>query len=336
MSFRSETWTEKYRPRSLDEVVGNNEVLSMLKRFVEEKNMPHMLFYGPPGVGKTSAIQALACDVYGRDYEELQRLRLVLESNASTLNRIIDIRDTEGRPGPVKRFIRSAVPLGEPFKVLILDEAERLTVTAQHAMRRLMEVHYRTCRVCIICNQPGQIIDYLRSRCSVFNFRPLQGEEVKERLKVVAKSENLGVDESALDMILKLSSGDLRKAINILQTAATKACGTIDVESVYDTRGGTPSDRIREILNLSLRGDFIQAEGLLRELFEEKVPATEILTQLSSEIPQLSLETKSKTKLMDTVARTDYIITQSSNIDLQLSSLIAKITLIGKETGDVN
>lgn len=335
MSFRYETWTEKYRPKNLDEVVGNTRIISTLKRFVKERNMPHLFFAGRAGVGKTSAIQALASDLYGRDYEELQRLGLVLESNASTLNRLTDIRETRtGEPAPIKRYMMSAVPMGEPFKILILDEAERLTDPAQHAMRRLMELYHRTCKVCIICNQPEMIIDYLRSRCSAFNFNPLQDEEMKNCLNRIAASENLEMEKSYLDAVLKASRGDLRKAINILQTESTHALGTIDSEFIYNIQSRIQSDKVRELLNLSLKGEFIEANKLLGELLEERLPRTEIIKQISNEIPMLNIEMKYKTELLDVVARTDYLITQSRNINLQLSSLLAKMAIIGKDTNE--
>jgi len=332
MSFRHQVWTEKYRPKSLDEVVGNKPIISTLRSFLDEQNIPHLFFSGRAGVGKTSAIQAFSCDLYGRDYEELQRLGLVLESNASTLNRLPDIRDSKtGEPAPIKRFMMSAVPLGEPFKILILDEAERLTDPAQHAMRRLMELYNRTCKVCIICNQPEKIIAYLRSRCSVFNFNPLQDEDVKSCLNRIAASENLIMEKSCLEAILSVSKGDLRKAINILQMAANKTKGTIDAEYIYNIQSGIQSDKVRELINMSINGEFVNAKEVLEELLETQVPRTEILKEISNKIHVLDICNKIKTKLLDEVARTDYLITQSKNIDLQLTSLLARMVTIGKE-----
>ena len=328
MSFRHETWTEKYRPKTIDDMVGNTEIISTLKRYVKDENLPHLFFSGPAGVGKTSAIQALICDIYGREYRELQRAGLVLESNASTLNRIIHIRDRQGRPGLIKRFMMSAVPTGKSFKFLILDEAERLVDPAQHAMRRLMELYYRTCKVCIICNEPEKIIDYLRSRCSVFNFRPIKHEEMKRGLRRIITTENLKINDLATDLIIKTSKGDLRKAINILQTAATTE--TIKPESIYTALNQFQSDRIKKMFYSAVQGQFLNADELLRELLKDNFPKEEILNIISSEIPRLKLRTKLKTELFEAVANTDYIITQSTNTDLQISSLLGKIALIGQ------
>ena len=253
---------------------------------------------------------------------------LVLESNASTLNRIIHIRDREGRPGLIKRFMISAVPMGKSFKFLILDEAERLVDPAQHAMRRLMELYYRTCKVCIICNEPEKIIDYLRSRCSVFNFRPIKHEAMKRGLRRIITTENLKIDDLATDLIIKTSKGDLRKAINILQTAATTE--TIKPELIYTALNQFQSDRIKKMFYSAVQGQFLNADELLRELLKDNFPKEEILNIISSEIPHLKLRTKLKTELFEAVADTDYIITQSTNTDLQISSLLGNIALIGQ------
>lgn len=337
MSAEQKTWTEKYRPKSLDEVVGNTDIISKLKVFVAEKNVPNLFFSGPPGIGKTSAIQALGCDLYGCGYQKIQEQGLMLESNASTLNRIKDIRESRtGKPAAIKRFMMSAVPEGKPFKILILDEAERLTDSAQHAMRRLIERYHRTCKVCIICNQPERIIDFLRSRCSTFNFRPLKEEEMETCLTRIAISENLEMDDHSLDAVLKTSRGDLRKAINILQIAASHAEGAINSKYIYNIESKIQSEKIREILHLSLKGSFIKSNELLEELLEERFPRTEILKQISIEIPLLDINTKCKVKLLDEVARTDFLLTQSRNIDLQLSSLLAKISQIDRSNGAVS
>ncbi len=333
MSSSHQVWTEKYRPKSLDEVVGNRVIISTLRKFIEEHNMPHLFFSGRAGVGKTSAIQAFSCDLYGRDYEELQRRRLVLESNASVYNKLTDIRSTgSGKPGPVKMFMMSAVPMGEPFKILILDEAERLIDSAQQAMRRLMELYNRTCKVCIICNQPEKINVNLRSRFSVFNFAPLPDEDIKSCLNRIAVSEKLIIDESCLDAVLNVSRGDLRKAINILQTAANNASGTINSEYIYNIQGGIQSDSIRELLNLSMKGELVNANNVLEKLLETRLERTEILKEIFDQIPRLNIDKKYQTELMDEVARTDYIITQSTNTDLQLSILVARMVRIGKES----
>jgi len=331
MVTRDLTWAEKYRPKSLGEIIGNDYIISPLKRLVEEGSIPHLFFSGPPGIGKTSTIQALACDLYDRSYQELQENKLILESNASTLNRVADIGTPGGKPGPIKNFVKSKVPLGQPFKILIMDEAERLTDAAQHALRRLMELYHKTCRVCIICNQPEKVIEYLKSRCSTFNFRYLEGKEIKKRLKYIAESEKIEIEETSLDIILKSSKGDLRKAINILQTIAIPDLGIINLELINKIQQEVKTDDIRRLLNFSISGNFVKANDLLLELLKENPIRSDLLKQISSEIPNLEIENSIKMKLIEAATKTDYIITQSKNIDIQLSSLLAKFSILSEE-----
>ena len=331
MVTRDLTWAEKYRPKSLGEIIGNDDIISPLKRLVEEGSIPHLFFSGPPGIGKTSTIQALACDLYDCSYQELQENKLILESNASTLNRVADIGTPGGKPGPIKNFVKSKVPLGQSFKILIMDEAERLTDAAQHALRRLMELYHKTCRVCIICNQPEKVIEYLKSRCSTFNFRYLEGKEIKKRLKYIAESEKIEIEETSLDIILKSSKGDLRKAINIFQTIAIPDLGIINLELINKIQQEVKTDDIRRLLNFSISGNFVKANDLLLELLKENPIRSDLLKQISSEIPNLEIENSIKMKLIEAATKTDYIITQSKNIDIQLSSLLAKFSILSEE-----
>src|SRR5512137_2607684 len=174
-------WAEKYRPKTLDEMVDRDEVVSRFKSFVKDKNLPHLLLVGPAGVGKTTSILCLARDLYGPGFQNY-----VLELNASDERGIDVIRDK------VKNFARtSAIASEVSFKILILDEADSLTTAAQHALRRTMEVYTRTCRFCLIGNYSENIIDPIQSRCSVFRFSPLPEDEVKKYMAGIAEREGV-------------------------------------------------------------------------------------------------------------------------------------------------
>ena len=172
-------WAEKYRPKYLDELTNQKEIVSRLTSFVTEKNLPHLLFVGPAGVGKTTSILALSRDLYGPGYRNF-----ILELNASDERGIDVIREK------VKNFARTAA-IASPvsFKILIMDEADSLTTAAQHALRRTMEINTRTCRFCLIGNYSENIIDPIQSRCSVFRFGPLAESDMKSYIK---KIENKG------------------------------------------------------------------------------------------------------------------------------------------------
>ncbi|KAK3311270.1 P-loop containing nucleoside triphosphate hydrolase protein [Chaetomium strumarium] len=217
---RVQPWVEKYRPKTLSDVTAQDHTITVLQRTLQASNLPHMLFYGPPGTGKTSTILALAKELYG---PELMKSR-VLELNASDERGISIVREK------VKDFARTQLtnpPPGyksrypcPPFKIIILDEADSMTQDAQSALRRTMETYSKITRFCLICNYITRIIDPLASRCSKFRFKSLDQGNARRRLEEIAKFEGVGLEDSAVDALIKCSDGDLRKAITFLQSAA--------------------------------------------------------------------------------------------------------------------
>jgi len=317
-----EVWTEKYRSRSLEDVVDHKEIVSRLKSFVKEKNVPHLLFVGPAGVGKTTTILAFARDMFGPDYTNS-----VLELNASDERGINTVREK------VKVFARTApIQSDVSFKILVMDEADSLTQAAQHALRRTMERYTKTCRFCLIGNYSENIIEPIQSRCSLFRFSHLSQKDVRDRIKYIADLENVKLQEPGLDGLIEASEGDLRKAINILQTAAASRGGLVDEATVFDVLGRVSPKEVKEILLLSLKGDFLQAREALRKLLlEEGLAGQDILRQMYSEVLRLQLSDDSKAKLLEMIGEVDYRLTQGANPEIQLGALVAKLVLAGKE-----
>lgn len=315
-------WAEKYRPQNLDEMVNQTEIVSRLKRFVEERNLPHLLFVGPAGVGKTTSILALARDLYGPGYRNF-----IMELNASDERGINVIRDK------VKFFARTAaIASVVPFKILIMDEADHLTSAAQHALRRTMERYTRTCRFCLIGNYSENIIEPIQSRCSIFRFSPLSEADIKAWISTIAEKENVNLIEEGLDALYEVSGGDMRKAINLLQTAAATQGGEVDDIVIYSVLGKVSPQRIRDMINMGLKREFLEAREILRELLvDEGLAAEDILRIAYSELMRMSIPEQWKIRLSDTIGEVDYRLTQGARAEIQLSTLLAKLAMAGEE-----
>ena len=316
------TWTEKYRPQTLREIRNQSEIVGRLKRFVETKAMPHCLFAGPPGTGKTTASLCLARDLFGERYAEA-----FMELNASDSRGIDVIRTT------VKEFARIATISGFPFKILVLDEADNMTGDAQHALRRTMERFTETCRFILCCNYSGKIIEPIQSRCAIFRFTPLKEEDVSAYLKDISEKEKAQLLKSGLEAIVKISEGDLRKALNTLQ--ATASLGkAIDEKSVYLVAGQAKPEDVKEMVNLAFSGDFVQARNKLRSmLVEYGLSGVEIMKQVHSEIFNMKIPEKKKVNLADVVGEADYRISQGADEEVQLSAMLARLALAATESG---
>ena len=315
-------WAEKYRPQTLDDMTNQTEIVSRLKMFVQEKNLPHLLFVGPPGVGKTTSILALARDLYGSGYRNF-----TLELNASDERGIDVIREK------VKNFARTAA-IASPvsFKILIMDEADSLTSAAQHALRRTMEIYTRTCRFCLIGNYSENIIDPIQSRCSIFRFSHLDEKDMKTYVMNIVEKEQVDIIEEGLDAIYQASGGDLRKATNLLQAAAaTKA--VIDDVSIYEVLGKVSPERVRAMIQQSLEGNFLEAREILRELLiDQGLAPDDIIRMVYSELMRNTvLSEQWKVKLSDKVGEVDYRLTQGARPEIQLSTLLAHLALAGEE-----
>ncbi len=259
MSIDNRPWVEKYRPRLLGDVVNQKGIIKRLQQFIKDKSMPHLIFAGPAGTGKTTSALAMVRDLYGR---KMAINTTFLELNESDARGINVIRTY------IKDFAKAKPPSDIPFKTLILDEADNMTAPAQQALRRTMEKYTKNCRMVLICNYSNKIIPPIQSRCVVFRFSSLNKEDIKERVKFIANQEQISLTPDGLIALADVSKGDCRRAINYLQS-----CGTIskkiDQDIVFRVAGEVSSDKIREILKTAIDGQLQFSLKLLNDIIRE-------------------------------------------------------------------
>jgi len=319
-SLSFEMWAEKYRPKTLDGMVNQKEIVERLKSFVKSRNVPHCIFAGPPGTGKTTAALCLARDLYGAAYREH-----MMELNASDERGINVVRET------VKTFARVR-SIGEiPFKIMVLDEADNMTSDAQQALRRTMERYTGTCRFILIANYSGKIIEPIQSRCAPFRFAYLPREEQNRHLRQIAEKEKLTLLDDGLDAIFEVCGGDLRRAINTLQ-AASSLNKPIDAKVVYSIAGRAHPADVRTMIETAMNGNFLEARKQLRNMIQKYgVAGSDIIRQIHTEIFRGGMPEQWKIKLADIAGEIDYRLVEGADEEVQLSALLARLVEAGYE-----
>ena len=312
---REEIWTEKYRPRKLDEVAGQDHIISNIKSYVRRKNLPHLIFSGPAGVGKTAAAVAMARELFEDTWSEN-----FTELNAS------DERGIEVVRNKIKNFARTMPIGGSDFKIIFLDEADALTDAAQSALRRTMERYSGTCRFILSCNYSSKIIDPIQSRCSVYRFKSLSYEALKARILYIAEKEGLKLSEDTVKALNYVSMGDMRRAINALQSVAVLDT-EIKPEMIYEITATARPEEIEALIKEALGGNFFVALDKLEALLDKGISGDEILAQMHRRVINMDISARQKVELMDRIGETDYRITEGANERIQLDALVAALCL---------
>ena len=314
-----ELWAEKYRPRRIVDICDQRATKPFLLGFVKSGTIPHLLFSGPAGTGKTTAAMCLGLEILKEDFEANY-----MELNASDERGINVIR------GKIKNFARTKPVGSAPFRIIHLDESDSLTSEAQHALRRTMELYSSNCRFIFACNYLSRIIPPIQSRCIVLRFSPIPKRDFIDRLKFVASKENLKVSDDALDAIFDVSQGDLRTGLNILQAASYHG-DILNSDIIFDIAGlGSPAD-IDDMVRSALSGDFLSARSIARRLlYSRGVAPSDLISQIHRRVILMKeLDDRLKADIISYLAEADSRIIEGGNAEIQLVAFLSQIYLLG-------
>jgi len=311
----SKIWIEKYRPKEFNDLKGQSKIVKRIEAFIKQQNIPHLLFAGPSGVGKTTMALLIANKLFKDNWKSN-----FLELNASD-DRGIDVIRNQ-----VKDFARTKAIGNVPFKIIYLDESDSLTKEAQQALRRTMENFSNSCRFILSCNYSSKIIDPLQSRCSVFRFKPLEKEDIKSIIEIVCKEEGLKISKDAIDSLYDISEGDCRKLENILQSCAVIS-KNIDNKTIYDIVSQARPNEIKEVLIIALNKDFVKARNkLLDTMLRYGLSGLDIVKQIQKEIWNLDISQTQKVELVDKCGEIEFRMVEGSDEFIQLEALLANFS----------
>jgi len=311
----NEIWTEKYRPKTFKDVKGQEEIVNRISALVKQQNIPHLLFAGPAGVGKTTLALVISHELFGESWKDN-----VLELNASD-ERGIDVVRVK-----VKEFARTKAIADVPFKIIYLDECDALTKEAQQALRRTMENYTQTCRFVLSCNYSSKIIDPIQSRCMMFKFKPLAEKELIQVIDNIAKEEKLELDSAAKKAIFEVSHGDCRRAENILQSAAAMS-KKITEKVIFEVASAARPKELATILETATKGDFLTArKHLLDTMLKYGMSGLDVIKQIQQSVWSVSnLSDNEKLALVMFCGEIEFRMVEGSDEFIQLEALLAKI-----------
>jgi replication factor C small subunit len=304
-------WSEKYRPKNLEEVVNQKEIIKGITNLIKSPDIPHMIFAGPAGVGKTTTALCIAAELLKENWD-----KDTLNLNASDERGIKVVRET------IKDFANYRKLTSSPFKIIILDEADEMTNDAQTALRRVIEDFAPYVRFIIICNYLSQIIEPIQSRCVVFRFTRLSKEDVVKNLKMICEKEKMKYEEKAISQIYEATSGDMRHSINILQAAG--GMGSVTMANASTAIGLSGRSKVGEVLRLALSGKFNEARTKLLELTQVYgMSETDFMKYANQEVYDLKIDKPDE--LASIIAEYDYRLAAGAHPDIQLVAFLAQL-----------
>lgn len=323
-------WTEKYRPKKFNEIIGQERTIERIKNIIETGNLPNLLFTGPAGVGKSTTALVIAKELYGEDWRQN-----FMELNASDARGIDVMRSKNEQKDnsrksslPSIKDFAKVMPINANFKLIFLDEADALTPEAQNALRRTMERYASTTRFILSCNYVSKLIPPIVSRCVMFSFKPLEFKDIEKLAKKISKDENFKIEKDAEERLYQITKGDCRQAVNILQSAAS-ITRDLKKEDIEEMSTMANSEAIKDILELALDGQFIPArDKLLNTMYANGLSGFDIIKEIVAQIQKLDVDNMKKLRLIERAGEIEFRIVEGSDEYLQLESFLAGIALL--------
>ena len=317
-------WVEKYRPNDLNSIISHEDILNTLKNLINNNKLPHLIFYGPPGTGKTTTILACAKKIYGENYKSI-----ILELNGSDERGISVVREH------IKEFSNTQIMLSQimnikcKYKLVILDEADSMTIDAQFALRRVIENCSNNTRFCIICNYLTKIIPGIQSRCAVLKFSPIQFDDHYKYINNIINLEKINISNDCINNIIKISEGDMRKSINILQSLfLINSTNIIITKDLYKMVGYLEPEKSIEMMNYLFEKKSLNEiyTNILKFKEEYNLSINDILKELSQFLlKNTNLSTSKLIEIFDKLAQIEVYLTNNVNQDIQLCAIISAL-----------
>ena len=308
-------WIEKYRPSSLDDIIGNEQTIKRLKSIANDKNMPHLLLSGPSGTGKTTSIYCLSKKILGDNLTN----EGILELNAS------DERGIDVVRGKIKMFAQKKILLpNNAHKIIILDEADSMTCSAMQAMRRTMEQYAQTTRFVFVCNDSTKIIEPIQSRCSMIRYSKLEKEDISFQLKKISKNENIEIKEDGINAITFISDGDMRQSVNILQSCSS-GFKVINEENIFYIADIPHPKKIENIIFNCIENKVNDSLNQIIKIYENGYSSSDIIGTLYKVCKNIDIPDEIKLNILKEIGFTQLRISSGLSTLPQLLGLVSSI-----------
>jgi replication factor C subunit 2/4 len=308
---------EKYRPHKLDDIVGNTNQIIFLKKFIETENIPNLLLTGEPGGGKTSAVIAFANEYLGPLYKDY-----CMELNAS------DERGIEVVRSKIKIFSQRK-SCSDKYKIIILDESDNMTTTAQLALKRTMEQYEDTTKFLFTCNNIENIISGIQSRCKIMFFGTIERDHILNRLNTVCHKEHIKITQSALNSIIDLTENksDLREMLNKLELVKANYVEneTIGDEQIFNLCDKPSPLLIKDFIIFLKQKKLKAAIDIINDLKNDGYQSSDICITLNNEILNSDLSENMKRRIIECIGEYNMYFLEGNESLLQIGGLIVDI-----------